>query len=80
VVARHGEKLGLTTRGTAGRIADCLSRYRLPLDASVAPETMQARLHALGTSLDIAVPERVGWTSVHHVDNAFVTNAWFGSL
>ncbi len=79
-VARHGEHLGLTTRGTAGRIADCLSRYRLPLEADVAPETMQARLHALGVSLDIAVPERVGWTGVHHVDNAFLINAWFGGL
>ena len=79
-VARHGERLDLTTRGTAERIADCLRRYSLPLTAQVDPGAMQARLHALGTSLDIAVPERVGWTCVHHVDNTFVTNAWFGSL
>ena len=79
-VTRHGERLGLTTRGTAERLTDCLRRYHLPLAAAVEPQTMQARLHALGSSLDIAVPERVGWTRVHHVDNAFVMDAWFGGL
>lgn len=79
-VAWHGERLGLTTRGTATRIADCLARYSLPLTASVEPETMLARLHALGDSLEIAVPERVGWTSICHVDNTFLTDAWFGGL
>ena len=79
-VTRYGERLGLTTRGTADRVADCLRRYSLPLAAEVEPEAMQARLHALGASLDIAVPERVGWATVRRVDNTFVTNAWFGSL
>ncbi len=79
-VARWGEHLGMTTRGTTGRIADCLARYRLPLTASVDAQTMLKRLHVLGASLEIAVPERVGWCAVRQVDNAFITNAWFGPV
>jgi len=76
-MARHGERLGLTTRGTANRIADCLTRYQLPLAAWIDHDTMAGRLRALGPHLELAVPERVGWTTVRQADNAFVTEAWF---
>lgn len=79
-VARHGERLDLTARGTSARLKDCLRRYSLPTSVAVEPETMRARLRALGDSLDIAVPERVGWTNVHRVDSAFINEAWFGRL
>ncbi|MBR4443038.1 MAG: 3-dehydroquinate synthase [Clostridia bacterium] len=77
-VTRFSERAGFTTRGTAARLAECLGRYHLPLTAAVDPQTMLKRLQALGTALEAVVPERVGWTTVQKVDNAFFTGAWFG--
>lgn len=77
-ITRFGEQVGLTTRGTTARVTDCLKRYHLPLNAVVDPQTMLKRLLVLGSSLEIAVPERVGWTTVRQLDNSFVTSAWFG--
>ena len=69
----------MSTRGTAERIANCLERYHLPMTADVNPDFMLRRIHALGESLDTAVPERVGWCTVRHLGNAFFADAWFNT-
>ena len=79
-VTRYAEHCDLTVRGTSGRIAECLTRYQLPLTALVEPEAMLRRIQSLGAAADIAVPERIGWTTVRPLDNSFLTGAWFGSL
>ena len=49
------------------------------MTAVVDPDFMLRRIHALGESLDTAVPERVGWCAVRHLGNAFFADAWFNT-
>ena len=79
VTACASERCGVSARGTADRIAECLQRYHLPMTAVVDPDFMLRRIHALGESLDTAVPERVGWCAVRHLGNAFFADAWFNT-
>ena len=79
VTACASERCGMSARGTADRIAECLQRYHLPMTAVVDPDFMLRRIHALGESLDTAVPERVGWCAVRHLGNAFFADAWFNT-
>lgn len=79
LIAQACESCGLSTRGTAKRIADCLDRYHLPVTAVVDPDFMLRRIRALGDSLDIAIPERVGWSSLRHMGSAFLADAWFNA-
>lgn len=79
VTACAAERCGMSARGTADRITECLQRYHLPMTAVVDPDFMLRRIRALGDSLDTAVPERVGWCAVRHLGNAFLADAWFNT-
>ncbi len=79
IVSQAAEGCGMCARGTAKRLADCLDRYHLPTTAVVDPEFMLRRIRTLGDNLDIAIPERIGWSTVRHLGNAFLADAWFNA-
>ena len=74
-VTRFSEALGLTARGTAQRLENCLNLYRLPLEAVAETASISACIRTM-TKFEAAVPERIGWSIIRHLDSAFLTGAW----
>lgn len=78
MTTRFGEALGMTARGTCARLENCLSLYGLPTNTDVDDRAFNACLKTL-PRFEAVVPERVGWSIIRQLDNAFLLNAWQNS-
>ncbi|MEA4898754.1 MAG: 3-dehydroquinate synthase [Christensenellaceae bacterium] len=76
LIARLGERAGLTEKGTADRVASILTAWRLPtacdkaLLSAMRPMLLRDKKH-IGGALNIVVLERCGRARIERVDASF---------
>ena len=71
------EAMGRTARGTTDRLEECLKKYGLPTRARVETDVMRKALASLRGTPEVVL-ERIGWCDLRHVEEDFLTRAWFG--
>lgn len=78
MMARCGEKAGLTEPGTAGQIAQALTKYGLPVsdgsaDLSAIPELAMADKKARGGTVNLVMLRRIGESFLYPADRTRLT-------